>query len=132
MIDKRKETREKAVALRYDAERDAAPRVTAKGAGLLAQRIIEIAKQNGIYIHDDPDLVAVLSRLDVETQIPEPLYRAVAEVLAFVYRLNQQMEQPATSPQNKNKPPPLRRSIAESLQLKRRPRPATRRKTHGM
>jgi len=82
MIDKRKETREKAVALRYDAERDAAPRVTAKGAGLLAQRIIEIAKQNGIYIHDDPDLVAVLSKLDVETQIPEPLYRAVAEVLA--------------------------------------------------
>jgi len=98
MMDKRRKTRQKAVALRYDAERDAAPRVTAKGAGLLAQRIIEIAKQNGVHIHEDPDLVAILSKVDVETQIPEPLYRAVAEVLAFVYRLNQRIEKHPLAP----------------------------------
>jgi type III secretion system FlhB-like substrate exporter len=63
----------------------------AKGAGLLAERIIELARANGVYVHEDPDLVAVLSRLDVDTEIPETLYRAVAEILAFVYRLNQRM-----------------------------------------
>jgi type III secretion system FlhB-like substrate exporter len=57
----------------------------------LADRIIEIARENGVYIHEDPDLAAVLSRLDVDTEIPEELYRAVAEILAFVYRLNQRM-----------------------------------------
>jgi type III secretion system FlhB-like substrate exporter len=56
---------------------------------LLAERIVEIANENDIPIHEDPDLVAVLSKLDVESEIPEPLYRAVAEVLAYVYRLNQ-------------------------------------------
>jgi len=79
----------KAVALHYDADGDAAPRVIAKGDRLLAERIIEIAKQNDIPIHEDPDLVAILSALDVNREIPESLYRAVAEVLAFVYSVNQ-------------------------------------------
>lgn len=81
----------KAVALRYDAARDSAPRVIAKGERLVAERIIEIAREHGIHVHEDPDLVAVMSRLDVDTEIPEELYRAVAEVLAFVYRLNNQL-----------------------------------------
>ena len=85
--------RRRAAAIRYDAEQHAAPRVVAKGAGLLAERIIEIARESGVYIHEDPDLAAVLSRLDVDTEIPEELYRAVAEILAFVYRLNQRMTQ---------------------------------------
>ncbi len=89
--DKRKDQRRKAAAIRYDAEQHAAPRLVAKGAGLLANRIIEMARENGVYIHEDPDLVAVLSRLDVETEIPEELYRAVADILAFVYRLNQRL-----------------------------------------
>ncbi len=87
----RKDQRRKAAAIRYDAEQHAAPRIVAKGAGLLAERIIEVARVNGVYVHEDPDLVAVLSRLDVDTEIPEALYRAVAEILAFVYRLNQRM-----------------------------------------
>lgn len=85
-----KDARTKAVALRYDQEKDAAPHVVAKGAGYVAQRIIEIAKEHDVHIHEDPDLVSVLSRLDVDTQVPESLYRAVAEVLAFVYRLNRE------------------------------------------
>jgi flagellar biosynthesis protein len=77
----------RAVALRYDAEQDAAPRVVAKGNRIVAERIIEIARENDVPIHEDPDLVAVLAKLDVEQEIPDRLYRAVAEVLAFVYRV---------------------------------------------
>lgn len=80
--------RRKAVALRYQAESDAAPRIVAKGAGYLADRILDLARRHGVSIHEDRDLVEVLSKLDVDTPIPESLYRAVAEVLAFVYRLN--------------------------------------------
>lgn len=81
--------RRRAVALRYDATSDSAPRVVAQGAGFLADRILEIARQHGVHVHSDPDLVALLSKLDPRQPIPESLYRAVAEVLAFVYRLNQ-------------------------------------------
>jgi flagellar biosynthesis protein len=86
--EKKKEIRHKAVALKYDAQKDAAPRVIAKGSGIVAERIIEIAREYGIQTLEDPDLVALLSKLDVNVQIPEALYLAVAEVLAFVYRLN--------------------------------------------
>lgn len=85
-----REPRKKAVAIGYDTESDAAPRVVAKGAGLLAERIIEIAREHGVPIHDDPDLVGLLAELDVGREIPERLYRTVAEVLAFLYRVNQE------------------------------------------
>jgi len=81
----------KAVALRYDRGKDRAPRVVAKGERLLADRIIEVAKAHDIHIHEDPDLVAVLATLDVGQDIPESLYRAVAEVLVFVYHLNRKV-----------------------------------------
>lgn len=86
--DEKDKTRQKAVALRYEAERDSSPRVVAKGTGIIAERIIEVAREHGIYVHEDPDMVAVLSKLDVDAAIPEGLYKAVAEVLAFVYKLN--------------------------------------------
>lgn len=77
----------RAVALRYEMERDSAPRVIAKGERLLAEKIISIAKENGIYIYEDPTLVALLAKVNVGSEIPERLYRAVAEVLAFVFTL---------------------------------------------
>lgn len=80
--------RHKAVALRYDAQRDQAPKVIAKGAGVIAERIQEIARQHGVAVHEDPDLVEALAQLDLDMEIPEHLYRAVAEVLAFVYQIN--------------------------------------------
>lgn len=98
MTEENDETRRKAVALRYDAERDRAPKVVAKGAGYIADQIIALAKEHDIHIHEDPDLVTVLAKLDLDTEIPEELYRAIAEVLAFVYRLNQRMA-PAAPPQ---------------------------------
>ena len=80
--------RRAAAALGYDPEERNAPRVVARGFGELAERIIERARQHGIPIHEDRDLVAVLASLNLEQEIPTELYRAVAEVLAFVYRAN--------------------------------------------
>lgn len=80
--------RKRVVALRYDAELDSAPKVVAKGSGHLAERILEIAREHGIVIHEDPDMMKALAALDVDMEIPEALYRAVAEVLAFVYAVN--------------------------------------------
>lgn len=79
---------QRAVAIRYKAEEDMAPRVIAKGQGRIAERILEIAREEGIHVQEDPDLLGLLAKLDLGSPIPEELYRAVAEVLAFVYRLN--------------------------------------------
>ena len=78
-----------AAALKYDPQKDAAPVVTAKGRGTIAEKIISIAKKNGIPIKEDPSLVQILSKLEVDEQIPPVLYKAVAEILAFVYSLNE-------------------------------------------
>jgi len=78
-----------AAALKYDAQKDAAPVVTAKGRGIIAEKIISIAKKNGIPIKEDPNLVQILSKLKVDEQIPPVLYKAVAEILAFIYSLNE-------------------------------------------
>jgi flagellar biosynthesis protein len=83
--------RRKAVALKYEPIKDKAPRVTAKGTGLTAERIIELARKEGIPIKEDPDLVRALAQLDFHEEIPHDLYKAVAEILAFVYRLNRKM-----------------------------------------
>ncbi len=88
MTNKDDASRPKAVALRYDAEKEHAPKIVAKGSGYLAQRILELAREHDVQVHEDPDLVEVLAKLDVNTEIPERLYQAVAEVLAFLYRLN--------------------------------------------
>lgn len=78
----------KAVALTYDKDKDAAPKLVAKGRGQVAEKIIETARAHHVPLVEDQNLVQVLEALDLETQIPPELYRAVAEVLAFVYRLN--------------------------------------------
>jgi len=77
----------KVVALRYAPLEDAAPKVTAKGQGAIAEKIIEIAQKNHIPIKDDPELVNILSMLDLDEEIPPSVYKVVAEILAFVYSL---------------------------------------------
>ncbi len=84
----KKEKPKKAVALKYEKEKDRAPRVTAKGRGDIAKRILEIAKEHNIPVREDADLVEVLSKLDLEEEIPPDLYRVIAEVLSFIYRIN--------------------------------------------
>ena len=83
-----KEKRKQAVALRYRPDKDTAPRVAAKGSGLVAEKIIELARKHGIPVKDDPDLLEVLSKLEIEEEVPPVVYVAVAELLAFVYSLN--------------------------------------------
>lgn len=83
-----KKTLKKAVALKYDREASDAPKVTAKGQGKVAQKIIELAQKHDIPIKDDPDLIEVLSSLEINEEIPPEIYAAVAELLAFVYALN--------------------------------------------
>lgn len=78
----------KAVALTYDKQKDDAPKVTAKGKGPVAEKIIEIARQHDIPVKDDPDLIEILSTLDIDEEIPPEIYVAVAELLAFVYSMN--------------------------------------------
>ncbi len=78
----------RAAALRYDEAQAMAPRVVAKGNGLVAEKIMAIARQNDVPMVEDRNLVNVLEALELDTEIPPALYRAVAEVLVFVYRLN--------------------------------------------
>ena len=78
----------KAVALKYDRNADAAPKVVAKGRGHLAEKIKQVAQESGVPIMSDENLVQVLEALELDLEIPSELYRAVAEVLVFVYRLN--------------------------------------------
>lgn len=84
----------KAVALKYDKATDAAPKLIGKGMGLLAEKIIALAKEQGIPIQEDADLVEVLSRLKLNQEIPPETYVLVAEILAFVYRTNKSYTPP--------------------------------------
>ncbi|EXJ12184.1 MULTISPECIES: EscU/YscU/HrcU family type III secretion system export apparatus switch protein [Nitrincola] len=77
----------KAVALKYDQEKGAAPTIVAKGKGLIAEQILALAKENNIHIHESPELIEVLIRLELGEEIPEALYKAIAEVIAFAYNL---------------------------------------------
>lgn len=78
--------RAEAVALTYDAV-DGAPRVVAKGRGLLADEIIERARAAGVYVHESPELLSLLMQVDMDERIPPALYVAVAELLAWLYRI---------------------------------------------
>lgn len=82
----------KAVALKYDPEEDRAPRVVAKGEGYLAERIIALAREAGIPIKEDSELVKSLMEVELEREIPSELYEAVAVVLAWAWRLNGKMK----------------------------------------
>ena len=75
----------RAVALFYDGE--TTPRVTARGSGALAEEIIRIAREHGVPLHEDRDLLVLLSQLELGDEIPRELYVAVAEVIAFAYML---------------------------------------------
>lgn len=81
--------RKSAAALAYDdpASRDGAPRVVAKGYGLVAEMIVQRAKEAGLYVHEAPEMVSLLMQVDLDSQIPPQLYQAVAEVLAWLHGL---------------------------------------------
>lgn len=82
----------RAVALSYDEMKDIAPKVVAKGSGEIAKEIVQIAKENNIPIQEDPTLVEMLSELEINQTIPEELYEVVAEIFAFIYKLEKQFD----------------------------------------
>ncbi|MCB2149204.1 MAG: EscU/YscU/HrcU family type III secretion system export apparatus switch protein [Deltaproteobacteria bacterium] len=77
-----------AAALKYDQAKNMAPRVVAKGKGHVAEQIIQVARENDVPLVEDRNLANVLEAMELESEIPAELYRAVAEVLVFIYRLN--------------------------------------------
>ncbi|MER2552017.1 MAG: EscU/YscU/HrcU family type III secretion system export apparatus switch protein [Thauera sp.] len=105
MAEPRTPQRNEAVALAYTAG-EAAPRVVAKGKGVVAREILERAREAGVFVHESPELVALLMQVDLDARIPPQLYIAVAELLAWLYRLEQGADAGA---------PPAARDLPESL-----------------
>ncbi len=77
----------KAAALKYDRSKDRAPKVVAKGKGKSAENIIKIAELHNLPIKKDEDLIELLSKVELNKEVPEKLYRAVAEVFSFIYKV---------------------------------------------
>lgn len=90
------DARRNAVALAY-SQTDAAPRVVAKGRGLMAEQIIARAHEHGVYVHESPELVSLLLQVDLDQHIPPQLYLAIAELLAWLYRLESGQAAPAAA-----------------------------------
>jgi len=88
-VENENKTAKKAVALLYDQKKSDAPRVVASGTHLLADKIIATAKEAGVVIKEDKDLVELLAKVPLGEEIPAELYQTVAEVLAFVYMVNE-------------------------------------------
>jgi flagellar biosynthesis protein len=84
---KKPNPKQSAVALAYKTG-ELAPKVVAKGHGLIAEEIISRAKEHGVFVHESKELVALLMQVDLDTKIPPALYRAVAELLAWLYRID--------------------------------------------
>ena len=85
------ETHPQAAALRYEAGTDRAPRVVAKGRGAVAEEILRRAKEAGVPIHESSELASALMQFELDQQIPPALYAAIAEVLAWAYRLEAEL-----------------------------------------
>jgi len=94
-----KDTRRSAVALMYDqTSSDKAPRIVAKGYGLIAEMIVRRAREEGLFVHESPEMVSLLMQVDLDSQIPPLLYQAVAELLAWLYHLEAGVEGAAEKP----------------------------------
>lgn len=90
MSQSKPENRKGAVALGYDFNRNEAPKLIAKGFGEIAEKIIKAANENNIVIHNDQLLFNSLYRLEVGEEIPVKMYQVIAELLAYVYKINNQ------------------------------------------
>lgn len=86
----------KAATLQYDKDKAAAPKLTAKGRGMVAEKILAIAEEHGIPVHRDADLIEILEKTEIDTEIPLEVYAVVAEIFAFVYKANQQKKPKGT------------------------------------
>lgn len=83
---------QQAIALAYETG-DLAPRVVAKGKGVVAEQILAIAKEHGVFVHESKELLALLMQVDLDDHIPPTLYLAIAELLAWLYTIEQSASQ---------------------------------------
>jgi flagellar biosynthesis protein len=95
--EQREQRQQRAVALAYAAG-SAAPTVVAKGRGLVAEQIIERAREAGVFVHESKELVSLLMEVDLDGQIPPALYRAIAELLAWLYHIESAQQLGLTAP----------------------------------
>ncbi|WP_169754498.1 FlhB-like flagellar biosynthesis protein [Campylobacter curvus] len=80
-------SKKKAVALGYNREKNSAPKVLATGSGEIANKIISLAREHEIPIKEDPDLIEILSKVEIDQEIPPNLYKAIAEIFSFLYKV---------------------------------------------
>lgn len=80
-----------AIALKYDQEKDTSPRLIGKGKGKIADKIIQLARENNVPIQEDPSLTELIGKLNINEAIPAELYEAVAEIFAFIYKLDREI-----------------------------------------
>ena len=92
MSSEKEQKRDRAVALRYNKESENAPKVVAKGSGKIADEIKRVAQESGVPISQNPDLVELLSFVELDSEISSELYGAVAEILSWVYKANEEMK----------------------------------------
>ena len=91
------EEKKKAAAISYNPEKDRAPQLVAAGQGLVAEKILEIARAFNVPVREDRNLVHLLEALEINSDIPEALYRVVAEVLVYIYRLDNEYDAPEST-----------------------------------
>lgn len=92
---------QQAIALAYETG-DLAPKVVAKGKGIVAEQIIALAKEHGVFVHESKELVSLLMQVDLDDHIPPSLYIAIAEILAWIYRLEQEKNDAGTNYNQEN------------------------------
>ncbi len=103
LSEKKDKTKLNAVAIKYDAKKGNAPRITATGKGSMAEMILKVAEEHRVPFYEDASLANLLSKLELESEIAPELYTLVAEVLAFVYQLDKKAQKKITKTGNKVK-----------------------------
>lgn len=88
MSEFKKELNQRAVALRYDEERDAAPVIVASGSGYLADKIIELASQNEVPVYEDNSLATILSQLELGQPVPDQLYQVIVDIYVYFLKFS--------------------------------------------
>ena len=87
-LDVKDKLKLKAVSIKYDVDKDKAPKITGFGKGKIAEKILRVAEEHKIPFYEDPSLIDLLAKLNIQSEIPPRLYSVIAEVLSFVYKLD--------------------------------------------
>ena len=87
-LDLKEKSKLKAAVLKYDVDKDKAPKIVGLGKGQVAEKILQVAEEHRIPFYEDPSLIDLLSKLEIQSEVPPQLYNLVAEVLSFVYKLD--------------------------------------------